>query len=119
MSFVNEISANDANDHGYMHPTQFVGKINNCLKPWRLIDIRFDHGASGKMIMKCYLVDMTGYGATRINEDTLDKERAHGIEVCLPLGGLLPTKDELEIFLELVRQDLQIAGTSKIIITGL
>jgi len=115
MSYVNEISVGDASDHGYLHPTHFVGKINNCLSPWQLVDMDFKPAPSGKMVMTCYLVDFSKNGATRTNEQTQDKEEAMGIAVSLPLFGLLPTADELEVFLETVRQDLGIAGKTKII----
>lgn len=115
MSYVNEISNADARDHGYIHPMHFVGKINNCLKPWQLADMEFKPSGSGKMNMICYLIDQSCMGATRINTKTQDKEVAKGVKVILPLNGLLPTEDELEVFLESVRQDLGIAGRPKII----
>ena len=114
MSFVNEISVRDANNHNYVHPSQFIGKINNCLYPWRMVDIGFENSNTGKMIMNCRLIDMSKMGATRVNEMTNEEEYAYGIEVSFPLMGLLPTKDELEIFLETIRQDLGIAGKCKI-----
>jgi len=115
MSYVDEISVKDANQHDYIHPMQFVGKINNCLSPWVMADFKFNQGASGKVIMSVMLVDKKRQGASRINTETGDKEYAYGIKIDVPLQGLLPTKDELELFIESVRQDLGIAGTSKII----
>lgn len=114
MSYVNEITIKDANDHDYIHPMQFVGKLNSCLAPWKIVDMDFKPSASGRIIMHCRFIDMHKYGATRINEITKEKEHANGIEVSLPLNGLLPTADELEVLLEAIRQDLGIAGIAKI-----
>jgi len=114
MSYVKDITVDDANAHNYLHPMQFIGKLNNCLKPWKIVDLDFKPSASGKMVMSCAFIDMNKYGATRTNEITKEKEHANGIVVSLPINGLLPTADELEILLESIRQDLGIAGRSKI-----
>ncbi len=114
MSFVKDISIREANKHNYLHPMQFVGKINNCLSPWKLVDMDFKNNETGQMIMKCRILDTKRLGATRINDFTGESEEAKGIEVSFPLTGLLPTSDELELFIETIRQDLGIVGKNKI-----
>ncbi len=115
MSFLNQISNRDALEHNYMHPRQFFGKLNNCLRPWVVCAFDMKNDASGAMVMYLHIIDVTGLGATIQNPVDGRNECVKALAFDMKLNGILPTVDELNILLETIRQTLGIKGTAKII----
>lgn len=114
MKLINDLTVNDANDHNYIHPIQFIEMVNAHLDPWRIMDFEFKNAKSGKMVLHVDLVDRRKQGATRIDPVTGMKEEVRGIRVDFPLNKVLPTKDEINILIESVKQDLGLKGSPKI-----